>query len=440
MQPTLERLLELSREGRHAASDYLETAALAGVVTIGCRRCGGGLAGAPGDVERARGRRARRGARARPRDLRRQRRCDPAGGDRRARPGHRAPLSPRDRGRLPERLPHPRLRPRRPHRRARRRARAGDPRRQGAAGDPGRAPAAARDARRWASASPSSRPRLQTLTKRSSAPARGARSGRRAGLGQPRPPGRAARRTWQGGRCRASTWSRSRRPRSTSSPRRRSSAASRWSSPTTRSCRAGVHDLDAELDPACRRGSRSRDGRPMTEPPSPPAAAARRRGRAALLEGPDGARADRGRALGRCAPTSSRGGRGRHRGAAAGSRSRSSVSRSSPSRSSAGGGRDARCGACGATSDLHELDLPIILLVGGATGTGKSTVATEVAYRLGITRVTSTDFVRQTMRAFFSREFMPVDPLLELRGRPRDRGRGRRGQRGGAGRLPRADA
>jgi 2-phosphoglycerate kinase len=56
---------------------------------------------------------------------------------------------------------------------------------------------------------------------------------------------------------------------------------------------------------------------------------------------------------------------------------------------------------------LDELDLPIILLVGGATGTGKSTVATEVAYRLGITRVTSTDFVRQTMRAFFSQDFMP---------------------------------
>jgi 2-phosphoglycerate kinase len=34
-------------------------------------------------------------------------------------------------------------------------------------------------------------------------------------------------------------------------------------------------------------------------------------------------------------------------------------------------------------------------------------VATEIAYRLGITRVTSTDFIRQTMRAFFSHEFMP---------------------------------
>jgi 2-phosphoglycerate kinase len=57
--------------------------------------------------------------------------------------------------------------------------------------------------------------------------------------------------------------------------------------------------------------------------------------------------------------------------------------------------------------ELQELDLPVIVFIGGATGTGKSTVATEAAYRLGITRVTSTDFVRQTMRAFFSKEFMP---------------------------------
>ncbi|MGI8606050.1 MAG: 2,3-diphosphoglycerate synthetase [Gaiellaceae bacterium] len=45
--PTLDDLLELSRGGSHAASDYLEDAALASVVTIGCRRCGGGLAGQP---------------------------------------------------------------------------------------------------------------------------------------------------------------------------------------------------------------------------------------------------------------------------------------------------------------------------------------------------------------------------------------------------------
>jgi cyclic 2,3-diphosphoglycerate synthetase len=45
VRPTVESLLELSRSGRHAASDYLEIAALAGVVTVGCRRAGGGLAG-----------------------------------------------------------------------------------------------------------------------------------------------------------------------------------------------------------------------------------------------------------------------------------------------------------------------------------------------------------------------------------------------------------
>ncbi len=43
--PTVEDLVALSRAGRHAASDHLEIAALAGVPTIGCRRAGGGLAG-----------------------------------------------------------------------------------------------------------------------------------------------------------------------------------------------------------------------------------------------------------------------------------------------------------------------------------------------------------------------------------------------------------
>jgi 2-phosphoglycerate kinase len=62
---------------------------------------------------------------------------------------------------------------------------------------------------------------------------------------------------------------------------------------------------------------------------------------------------------------------------------------------------------------LRQLDAlarheePLLLLIGGATGTGKSTIATEAAHRLGITRVTSTDFIRQTMRTFFSKEFMP---------------------------------
>lgn len=46
VSPTVDALLELSRSGRHAASDHLETAVVAGVPTVGCRRCGGGLAGA----------------------------------------------------------------------------------------------------------------------------------------------------------------------------------------------------------------------------------------------------------------------------------------------------------------------------------------------------------------------------------------------------------
>jgi 2-phosphoglycerate kinase len=45
-------------------------------------------------------------------------------------------------------------------------------------------------------------------------------------------------------------------------------------------------------------------------------------------------------------------------------------------------------------------------------------VATEIAYRLGITRVTSTDFVRQTMRAFFSPEFMPAIHHSSFEGEP----------------------
>ncbi len=46
VRPTVDELLARSRAGRHAASDHLEIAALAGVPTIGCRRCAGGLAGA----------------------------------------------------------------------------------------------------------------------------------------------------------------------------------------------------------------------------------------------------------------------------------------------------------------------------------------------------------------------------------------------------------
>jgi 2-phosphoglycerate kinase len=67
---------------------------------------------------------------------------------------------------------------------------------------------------------------------------------------------------------------------------------------------------------------------------------------------------------------------------------------------------------------VFEREPPIVLLVGGATGTGKSSVATEVAHRLGITRVTSTDFIRQTMRAFFSPRSMPSVHCSSFEGDP----------------------
>jgi cyclic 2,3-diphosphoglycerate synthetase len=47
---SLENLEALAAAGRHAASDYLEDAVLAGVPTVGCRRVGGSLAGVPFDT------------------------------------------------------------------------------------------------------------------------------------------------------------------------------------------------------------------------------------------------------------------------------------------------------------------------------------------------------------------------------------------------------
>ncbi|WP_297467134.1 2,3-diphosphoglycerate synthetase [Thermococcus sp.] len=44
---TPENLLRLAEMGKHAASDHYEDALVAGVTTIGCRRCGGGMAGFP---------------------------------------------------------------------------------------------------------------------------------------------------------------------------------------------------------------------------------------------------------------------------------------------------------------------------------------------------------------------------------------------------------
>jgi len=45
--PSLDELMAIAEVGSHAASDFLEDAVVAGVRTVGCRRVGGGFAGAP---------------------------------------------------------------------------------------------------------------------------------------------------------------------------------------------------------------------------------------------------------------------------------------------------------------------------------------------------------------------------------------------------------
>ena len=57
---------------------------------------------------------------------------------------------------------------------------------------------------------------------------------------------------------------------------------------------------------------------------------------------------------------------------------------------------------------LQRLDLPLVILVGGATGVGKSTIATMLASRLGITRVIPTDAIREVMRSMFTAELFPT--------------------------------
>ena len=58
--------------------------------------------------------------------------------------------------------------------------------------------------------------------------------------------------------------------------------------------------------------------------------------------------------------------------------------------------------------EVKSLDIPLVILIGGATGVGKSTVATQLAVRLGIVRVVATDAIREVMRALFSSALMPT--------------------------------
>lgn len=58
--------------------------------------------------------------------------------------------------------------------------------------------------------------------------------------------------------------------------------------------------------------------------------------------------------------------------------------------------------------EVQRLDVPLVILIGGATGVGKSTIATQLAARLGIVRVEATDAIREVMRSMLSPELMPT--------------------------------
>jgi 2-phosphoglycerate kinase len=58
--------------------------------------------------------------------------------------------------------------------------------------------------------------------------------------------------------------------------------------------------------------------------------------------------------------------------------------------------------------DFSQSGRPLILLIGGTTGSGKSTVATELAHRLGIVRTQSTDLLREVMRMLIPPRLLPV--------------------------------
>jgi 2-phosphoglycerate kinase len=51
---------------------------------------------------------------------------------------------------------------------------------------------------------------------------------------------------------------------------------------------------------------------------------------------------------------------------------------------------------------------PLIILIGGTTGSGKSTIASEIAYRTDIARVQSTDMIREIIRAYLTPDAVPT--------------------------------
>jgi 2-phosphoglycerate kinase len=58
--------------------------------------------------------------------------------------------------------------------------------------------------------------------------------------------------------------------------------------------------------------------------------------------------------------------------------------------------------------EMVASDYPLVVLIGGPTGAGKSTLAIELASRMEITQVVSTDTIREMLRTMFSEKLLPA--------------------------------
>ena len=62
---------------------------------------------------------------------------------------------------------------------------------------------------------------------------------------------------------------------------------------------------------------------------------------------------------------------------------------------------------------IYFTSKPVVILIAGATGTGKSTLAMELAARLRVPVVTGTDMIRETLRTVLSAQVVPGLPGSE---------------------------
>ncbi len=80
---------------------------------------------------------------------------------------------------------------------------------------------------------------------------------------------------------------------------------------------------------------------------------------------------------------------------------------------------------------FNDSGLPLVILIGGATGAGKSTVATRLAYLLDIVRTQSTDLMREIIRCYLVPHVAPTlgySSFDAWRGLPRVEGSGKGSQ------------